>query len=174
MASTLVALALMCSTAIHGRYINSVMGPYTAYGERFYMCEPDNRPLPWRWFVRTTHFNPLRPNELQRMTGNVTSTSGIIDNSNWATTIIDIRSNNQWKENAFVFKFKNQACQIAKVHAPAFYKLVFKKREVNGACIFHPVPIMPYGHYRARVMVGKAENLYSCFVGEARAIPKLD
>ncbi|XP_052132768.1 uncharacterized protein LOC127752145 [Frankliniella occidentalis] len=190
MASTLVALALMCSVGIHGRAINSVIGPYIAYAERYYMCEPDNRPLPWRWWVRTTHFNPVRPKVLPRITGNMTSTSGDLDDSVWVKTIVDVRSNNQWKENAFVFKFNNKACQIAKVNSPGWYEVVLKKREVKGACIFKPgvyefhdapidwnfpnVPIMPYGHYRARVMIGKAENLYACWVIEAKAVPKVD
>ncbi|XP_026286185.1 uncharacterized protein LOC113211881 [Frankliniella occidentalis] len=154
------------------------------------MCEPDNRPLPWRWWVRATHFNPLKPKALQRLTGNVTSTSGIFGDNEWAKTIVDVRSNNQWKENAFVFKFNNKACQTLKVNIPGFYEVVLKKREVKGACMFKAgvyefndapidwtcpnVPIMPYGHYRVRIMIGKAETLYVCWVIEAKAIPKLN
>ncbi|XP_026284624.1 uncharacterized protein LOC113210729 isoform X2 [Frankliniella occidentalis] len=154
------------------------------------MCESDNQPLPWRWYLRATHFNPLKPKELQRITGNVTATSGSFDNSDWLKVIADTRSNNQWKENAFVFKFNNGACRHFKINSPGFYGLLLKKREVKGACVFKPgvyefndaplnwtfpnFPIIPYGQYRFRMMVGKAENLYACWVVEGRTIPKLE
>ncbi|XP_026286009.1 uncharacterized protein LOC113211750 isoform X2 [Frankliniella occidentalis] len=184
----LVAVALMFPAVIHGKVINSVIGPYIAYGERFYMCEPDNRPLPWRWFLRATHFNPLKPKELQRVTGNVTATSGTLDDSGWVKVIVDTRSNNQWKENAYVFKFNNRACQTVKVNAPGIYEQLLKKREVKGACMFKAgvyeindapvdwsfpnVPILPYAQYRFRLMIGNAETLNACWVAEARVIPK--
>ncbi|XP_026273425.2 uncharacterized protein LOC113203124 isoform X2 [Frankliniella occidentalis] len=168
MASTLLALTL-CSAGIQGKAINSVIGPFIAYAERFYMCETDNQPLLWRWFLRATHFNPLRPKELQRLTGNVTATGGLLDDSDWLKIIVDTRSNNQWKENAYVFKFNDHACLTIKVNIPDFYEKLLKKRNVKGACFFRPgvyeindapmnwtfpnVPIFPYGQYRYRLMI---------------------
>ncbi|XP_052128321.1 uncharacterized protein LOC113203124 isoform X1 [Frankliniella occidentalis] len=177
-------------TATGGLLDDSDWGPYIAYVERFYMCEPDNRPLPWRWVLRATHFNPFKPKELQRVTGNLTFSSGLLDDSDWVKVIVDTRSNNQWKENAYVLKFNDHACRAIKVNIPGFYEQFLKKREVKGACLFRPgvyetndaplnwtfpnVPALPYGQYRFRLMIGKAKNLYACFVADARAVPKTD
>ncbi|XP_052128318.1 uncharacterized protein LOC113205824 isoform X4 [Frankliniella occidentalis] len=189
--SILMALAIItCGQAVHGKGINSMIGPYTAYGERFYMCEPDNRPLPWRWHFRATHFNPYKPKELQRLTGNVTTTIGTFDDNCWMKVIVDARSNNQWKENAYIFNFRKNACRVLKENAPGFYEQVLKKREVKGVCAFNPgvyeadnapidwsfpnVPILPYGQYRFRVMVGRDKTLNACWAADARTIPKSD
>ncbi|XP_026283711.1 uncharacterized protein LOC113210098 isoform X3 [Frankliniella occidentalis] len=110
------------------KIINSVIGPYIAYGERFYMCEPNNRLLPCRWNIRASHFNPYKPKELQRLTGNVTSTVTVNDDC-WAKVVVDVRSNNQWKENAFVFNFNDGACRVLKENIPAFYKQVLKGKD---------------------------------------------
>ncbi|XP_026287854.1 uncharacterized protein LOC113213116 isoform X2 [Frankliniella occidentalis] len=171
MAVILMTLALItCGKGIQGKGINSVIGPYTAFVERFYNCQPDNRPLPWTWNLRVTHFNPYKPKELQRLT--------------------DTRSNNQWKENAFVFNFIKNGCRALKDNAPGYYEQVLKKREVKGACCFKPgvyevnnasvdwsfpnVPILPYGRYRVRAMFGKADDDYTCSVADARIVPKSD
>ncbi|XP_026287608.1 uncharacterized protein LOC113212944 [Frankliniella occidentalis] len=179
-------LALMCQEGIHGKGINSLMGPYVAYGERFYMCEANNTPLPWRWNLRASHFNPHKPKELQRLTGNLTGSTSL-DDSCWAKVIMDTRSNNQWKENAFMANFKNNACQTLKENIPGFYEKIFKT-QMKGACILKPgvyevnntsvdwtfpkFAIMPYGHYRFRATVGKAESQYLCIVVECKLIPK--
>ncbi|XP_052128315.1 uncharacterized protein LOC113205824 isoform X1 [Frankliniella occidentalis] len=189
--SILMALAIItCGQAVHGKGINSMIGPYIAYGERFYMCEPDNRPLPWKWYLRATHFNPYKPKELQRITGNVSGATGLFDDGSWLKVIVDARSNNQWKENAYVFNFKKNGCRVIKENIPGFYEQVLKKREVKGVCAFKPgvyevnnapidwsfpnVPILPYGQYRFRLMIGRDEHLNACWAADARAIPKSD
>ncbi|XP_052131384.1 uncharacterized protein LOC127751625 isoform X2 [Frankliniella occidentalis] len=125
-------LALVGRTGIgrgvDGRAINSFAGPYILHADLFYMCEPPNRQLPWRWFFRTSHYNPRTPKELQRLTGNVTSVNITTDDSVWMRIFLDIWSNNQWKENAFVVFFKDKACTNLKVHLPGFYKNVYAKQ----------------------------------------------
>ncbi|XP_026281746.1 uncharacterized protein LOC113208786 [Frankliniella occidentalis] len=184
----LMALAalMLIQEGIHGKGINPVVGLYLAYGERFYMC--DNGSLPWKWHVRATHFNPYKPKELQRITGNVTAHTAPLDDNCWGKVVVDARSNNQWKENAYVFNFKRNGCRVLKENAPGFYAALFKNSELKGPCVikqgvyefndvpvewsFPNVPILPYGHYRFRVMVGRAENQYACWVADARTIPK--
>ncbi|XP_026286175.1 uncharacterized protein LOC113211870 [Frankliniella occidentalis] len=187
---TLVLLALMSQGGTHGKAINSFLGPYIMYTDRFYLCEPDKRPLPWRWHLRTTHFNPRKPKEKQLLTGNLTGVNMSFDDSCWMKVILDARSNNQWKENAFIFLVKSKACTRYRAGAPALYDLFFRKREINGMCSHQPgvyavenatlewtfpnIPIMPYGHYRYRMMLGKAENLLMCGALEASLIPKVE
>ncbi|XP_052128947.1 uncharacterized protein LOC127750689 [Frankliniella occidentalis] len=185
----LVLLTLIFWEGIFSKGFNSLIGPYIAYGERFYNCQPNNRPLPWIWNLRATHFNPYKPKELQRVTGNVKGANGTIDDHCWSKVIVDIRSNNQWKENAFVLSFKNNACRYAREYTPGVYKQILKGED-EGACIrppgvyevnntpvdwsFPTVPLIPYGYYRFRVMFGKAENLYGCWVADAKAVPRTD
>ncbi|XP_052128313.1 uncharacterized protein LOC113211474 isoform X2 [Frankliniella occidentalis] len=180
----ILVTALLCQKSIHGKALNTVYGPYTAYTERFYNCERDN--LPDQWHLRTTHFNPLKPREVQLLTGNLTVEEPIDDSCCGLKVILDTRSNNQWKENAFIFAYKSNVCRTIKENMPGFYNLFFKK-EVNGACvkpgvyqvnnapiewIFPNVPIMPYGQYRFRLMVHKPDHLIACIVVECRLVPK--
>ncbi|XP_026289822.1 uncharacterized protein LOC113214601 isoform X2 [Frankliniella occidentalis] len=187
----LVPLALMCQQAIHGKRYNSLVGPYVAYGELFYSCDPNNTTLPWNWHLRASHFNPYKPKELQLVTGNVTGVNVAIDDSCWAKVVVDLWSNNQWKENAFIFYFKNGACHALTDNMPGFYEQFFKTQmmqENKGRCIVKPgvykvnntpvdwtfprVPIIPYGRYRFRLSAGKAENVYGCVMADARTVPK--
>ncbi|XP_052120176.1 uncharacterized protein LOC127748869 [Frankliniella occidentalis] len=79
-----LVLGLMLSReGIDGKVIKSLIGPYISYGERFYMCPPDNGSLPWTWHLHATHFNPYKPKELQRLTGNVTFRSFPLDDNTW-------------------------------------------------------------------------------------------
>ncbi|XP_052125623.1 uncharacterized protein LOC127749837 [Frankliniella occidentalis] len=185
MSFLLVPLALMFQEGIHGKAINSLMGPYIVYVERLYMCEPN---LPSPWYVRASHFNPHKPKDLQLLTGNATFSS-TYDDSTWVKVIIDVRSNNQWKENAFVFNFKKNGCRAFRDNIPQIYKDVFKQGEVKGPnCTlkagvikfnntpanwtFPNFPIMPYGHYRYRVRFGQLEKLYACWAVDGWIIPK--
>ncbi|XP_052129810.1 uncharacterized protein LOC113205631 isoform X2 [Frankliniella occidentalis] len=154
------------------------------------MCQPDNRVPPWSWYVRASHFNPQTPKELQRVTGNFCTTTAL-DDSLWGRANMGVRSNNQWKENAFVGYFKNSACRHLRENIPGFFNAAFKQStQTKGVCSIKPgvyevndypidwtfpkIPIMPYAHYRFNVTFGKDENLYGCFVVENRVIPKLE
>ncbi|XP_026287640.2 uncharacterized protein LOC113212972 [Frankliniella occidentalis] len=188
LASQLALLCLVFQEGSHRKVINSLIGPYIAYGERFYMCEPNGSLLPWTWYLRGSHFNPYKPKVLQLMTGNVT---GVVpfDDRGWTKIVVDLRSNNQWKENAFVFNFnKRGPCSVCKEHVPSAFKQFLLKGEDEGACprppgvyevndtavgwTFPSVPIIPYGTYRFRVTFGIAENLHGCWVADAKTVPK--
>ncbi|KAK3908601.1 Eukaryotic translation initiation factor 3 subunit E [Frankliniella fusca] len=104
--------------------INSFAGPYTAYADRIYMCDPD-RQYRMKWVLRTTHFNPRKPAELQLMSGNMTLTVPITDSLAGNATV-DRWANNQWKENAFKAVFPNGACQHTRRNIPGFFKLLFR------------------------------------------------
>ncbi|XP_052130157.1 uncharacterized protein LOC127751120 isoform X1 [Frankliniella occidentalis] len=182
------ALAL-CPKGIYGKAFNSLVGPYIAYTEQFSLCDPDpNHPIAWKWYLRSTHFNPFKPKELQLVTGNITGLIDIGDDYG-GVAILDIRSNNQWKENAFVFSYKKNVCRAIRDNIPGFTSVFFKikptgpcifKRgfyEVNNAPIdwtFPNVPVMPYGHYRFKLMMSKAGQYDTCYVAECRIIPKLE
>ncbi|XP_026292137.2 uncharacterized protein LOC113216609 [Frankliniella occidentalis] len=187
MAFLLVVLqALMFYDGIHGKVMKSLIGPYIVYADYFNNCEPN---LPSTWFLRATHFNPRKPKELQVLSGNWT-VSFMFDANTWMKSVVDVRSNNQWKENAFVLNFKNNACRALKENAPEIYNQVFKQAEDKGAhCALKPgtyevnntravwnfpnLPVMPYGHYRYRSWFGKPEKVYyGCWVAEAWVVPK--
>ncbi|XP_052124758.1 uncharacterized protein LOC127749672 [Frankliniella occidentalis] len=183
-----VVLAHTSQRVICGTTIYSAIGPYRAFTERFYECNP--HPRPWRWHFRTTRFNPYKPKEIQLLTGNITLGNKSFDDSLPITVILDTRSNNQWKENAFIFTFKSRACTTIKTNIPVLYEQLFKKREINGVCshqpgvyevnnapvewIFPNFPMMPYGFYKFKIKFGTAENLIMCGVVECRIIPRLE
>ncbi|XP_052121116.1 uncharacterized protein LOC127748984 [Frankliniella occidentalis] len=182
----LVALALLLPGG-QGKAINSLAGPYTAYADRFYNCE---RKTAWAWYIRATHFNPLKPNELQLLTGNMTSERPV-DDKCWLKVYLDTRSNNQWKENAFIFEFRDKACNTLQVHTPGFYNVFFgKEKKPKGApCSIGPgvfsvveTPIdwtfpkfliMPYGNYKFRMTVGVGKEMVACLIVECHVIPKV-
>ncbi|XP_052121739.1 uncharacterized protein LOC113215340 isoform X1 [Frankliniella occidentalis] len=186
----LVALALTCQKHIDGKAINTLVGPYIGYVERFSNCEPPDRQLAWRWQLRVSHFNPHRPKELQLLTGNVTGTKEPFDNNVWMKITMDVRSNNQWKENSFIFFFKKNSCQVVRDNIPDVYRVLFGSPDVKSVCSIKPVifvvnntpvqwifpnfPIMPYGHYRYNLKIGKDENLLGWGVAEVGVIPKVD
>ncbi|XP_052127427.1 uncharacterized protein LOC113209068 [Frankliniella occidentalis] len=189
MSSILVALlTFLCQDVVFGKAINSFAGPYIFYAERIYMCE-NNAEMAWRWHFRASHFNPQKPRELQRLTGNLTGVNVTIDDSLGAKILLDIWAQNQWKENAFLFSFKDKACTLIRVLAPTFYGQILKQKETKGDCILKPgiyeandtpvewvfpkVPIMPYGRYRMKILLGTAPKLYGCFTAVATMIPKV-
>ncbi|XP_052122336.1 uncharacterized protein LOC113209232 isoform X2 [Frankliniella occidentalis] len=66
-------------------------GRYIAYGTKFYNCDQSQLPTSdkptWNWYLRFTHhFNPLKPEELQRFDGNVTGLERL-DDSGWASCV---------------------------------------------------------------------------------------
>ncbi|XP_052124572.1 uncharacterized protein LOC127749637 isoform X2 [Frankliniella occidentalis] len=169
----------------HEKAINSFAGPYVAYADRFINCEQQ---YAWRMYLRATHFNPQKPNELQLLNGNLTATKGFDDNC-WAKVYLDIRNNNQWKENAFVFEFKDKACTTLRTNLPGPANIFFGKG--NGErkpCVIPPgvhkadqepvdwtfpkFPVMPYGHYKFRLN-SNANEIILCLQVECHIIPKL-
>ncbi|XP_052130072.1 uncharacterized protein LOC113205615 [Frankliniella occidentalis] len=147
-----VLLALLRQKITDGKNINSFAGPFSLYAERYYMCEL-NRSLPWEWFIHASRFNPYKPRENQKLTGNFTARNLPADDSWWGTIILDLWANNQWKENAFVFTKKNDACTAIKVNIPGFYELFNKKRETKGRCIIKQVSTYTAGLLSSQAIV---------------------
>ncbi|XP_026285472.1 uncharacterized protein LOC113211336 [Frankliniella occidentalis] len=193
LAFILVVVVLTNQSGVYGTTILSSIGPYKAVTERFLdfeHSESQNHSRPWRWHLRTTHFNPQKPKEIQLLNGNVTAVNRTFDDSLPAAVILDIRSNNQWKENAFVFRFRKRACTALRTNIPFFYDALFKKSEMKGVCSHGPgvyevnnvpvewtfpnVPIMPYGVYRFRLMCGREEDLIFSGAAECRLVPRLE
>ncbi|XP_052130795.1 uncharacterized protein LOC127751367 isoform X2 [Frankliniella occidentalis] len=95
-----------------------------------------------------------------------------IDDSAWVRVNLDVRNNNQWKENAFIFDFKDKACSMISSHIPGFYHVVFDKdgKAPKSPCIipagvyvvnqepidwtFPNFPVLPYGHYQFKIRIG--------------------
>ncbi|XP_052124715.1 uncharacterized protein LOC127749667 [Frankliniella occidentalis] len=187
----LVVVALTSQLRVNGGVINSFAGPYIVYVERFYHCGPPYDKLPWKWNFHITRFNPKTPKEIQRLNGNITAGNGTYDNAGWAKLNLDIMSNNQWKENNFIFEFKKRGCQNMKDHVPFVYEAFFNKgkESKNAECkiepgfydiknaamtwVFPKFPVMPYGHYRARFIAGN-KIPFGCWVAESRVIPRYD
>ncbi|XP_052125733.1 uncharacterized protein LOC113217572 isoform X2 [Frankliniella occidentalis] len=87
-----VLLALMNQKDGYGKSLNTFAGRYIAYGTKFYNCDQTQLPTSdkptWNWYLRFTHhFNPLKPEELQRFDGNVTGLEEVNDNC-WGVSIL--------------------------------------------------------------------------------------
>ncbi|KAK3922671.1 Spermidine/putrescine import ATP-binding protein PotA [Frankliniella fusca] len=166
--------------------INSFAGPYIAYADRIYMCDPD-RQHKMAWALRTSHFNPRKPAELQLISGNLTLTLPLTDSLAGNATV-DRWANNQWKENAFQGVFPNGACRHTRRNIPGFFELFFRpgntdvcrveagvyqveRRPVNWT--FPNFPIFPYGFYRFKIRFIKGNDLLFCGAVDCHAIPKL-
>lgn len=57
-------------------------GPYIGYGDRFWNCG-DKSML--QFSLRVSHFNPMKPTALQRVTGYINSSEPVDDNL-WVST----------------------------------------------------------------------------------------
>ncbi|KAK3913375.1 Cathepsin D [Frankliniella fusca] len=142
-------------------------GPFYAYATKVYNCDV-SRPekILWRWHARFSHFKPARPLEPQRFTGNISGTT-IFNDSYWGRLVLDSRSNNQWKENAFVFNFPSAAC-TALLQNAGHMKQLLKPLVRDKPCAILPgvavfndqtltqaypnIPVLPYGEFRLRAM----------------------
>ncbi|XP_034244362.1 uncharacterized protein LOC117647001 isoform X2 [Thrips palmi] len=123
---------------VESKRLNTFAGPFIAYGHSFSPCESDGGAV---IHIRATHFNPLRPYDLQLLTGNFTIKENIGDDS-WSLVDMAVRSNNEWKENAFVFNFPKMGCSGMREQFPNFYRIISKH---TGAPMDRAVPcVMSY------------------------------
>ncbi|KAK3921736.1 Urease subunit beta [Frankliniella fusca] len=149
------------------------------------MCDP-NRQYRMSWVLRPSHFNPLKPAELQLLSGNMTLTVPITD-SLAGNASLDRWSNNQWKENAFVGVFPNGACRHTRGNIPGVFEVFFKPGNTDVCRIeagvyqverepvdwtFPNVPIMPYGFYRFKITYYKGNDQHFCGAVDCHVIPK--
>ncbi|XP_052126203.1 uncharacterized protein LOC113215181 isoform X2 [Frankliniella occidentalis] len=178
----LVTVTLVNHEGTDAKAIKSFAGPWIVYADRFSVCENEGD---WKWNLRVTHFNPQKPNDLQLISGNLTVSRSVNDSS-WARANLAVRNNNQWKQNAFIFEFKDKACSLVTVHIPGFYRTFFGK--VRDPCVlraglyevdrepidwtFPKVPIMPYGHYLFKLRFGYEKDTVACVLAECHVVPK--
>ncbi|XP_034238519.1 uncharacterized protein LOC117643634 isoform X1 [Thrips palmi] len=170
-----------------GKAINSYAGKYIVYADTFYMCDSESL---WDWNFRVSHWNPAKPNELQRLTGWFNATVHSLTDASWVNVVLDVRANNMWKENAFVFKFPNMACTSVKKQIPEFWNVVLKLPRNEKVCrippklyelhdepiawFFPSFPVMPYGNYRFRLTMGPpGKPAMSCLAAECHIVPKM-
>ncbi|XP_034250749.1 uncharacterized protein LOC117651101 [Thrips palmi] len=181
-----VFFILLAGSLIAGaaKQYNSFAGPWIAYTEKYFTC---NENYHWTWSLKSTHFNPARPLDLQRLTGWVNATTPMTDQT-FVHVTMDLWSNNMWKQNAFVFKFPDHGCSVLVKNIPDFVRQVFNYKprtpclipaayyEVNDKpveYVFPSVPTMVYGHYRFRLESGyRGSTPEACFIAEVRVVPK--
>ncbi|XP_034241661.1 uncharacterized protein LOC117645510 [Thrips palmi] len=172
----------------------SKKGPFIAYARSFERCDSQEQ-YTYTLDLRPSHFNPARPFETQTVSGNMSMKKELDDNL-WVRVSMALRSNNEWKENAFIFKFPGNACSSIREHLPAIFRLLSKATNTTPAkdrrqpCVFprgsHTIEnepmkwefpkfkIMPYGRYKFRVQmgaVGSQENLFCNWV-DCEVIPR--
>ncbi|XP_034256765.1 uncharacterized protein LOC117654300 [Thrips palmi] len=191
LAAILLAPALL--SLVQSKTINSFAGPYIVFSHRYNPCQSQGV---FVVHARISHFNPKRPYDLQTATGNITLKEDFKDGY-WAAGTMAIRSNNQWKENAFVFNIPRKGCSVIRENIPDLYRLF---AEVTGGpvadrtapCVlpkgtyFVPepravnvtlanIPILPYGRYWYRGTLSRTRNSPSalaCVEFDCEVIPK--
>ena len=61
-------------------------GPYIAYADQFWDIGGNHSGI--SFYLRVSHFNPFKPYELQRLTGNVTLRQTITDDNLWGRDLL--------------------------------------------------------------------------------------
>ncbi|XP_034247045.1 uncharacterized protein LOC117648586 [Thrips palmi] len=163
--SLLVGVLLLNGVGqVTSKAIHSFAGPYIAFVHTVFPC-PSLRLA--EVSVRASHFNPLKPFDKQTVQGYARSSYNVTDNFLTKVTMA-VRSNNQWKENAFVFTFPNSGCTAIRDHLPDLFRVIakhsgasmnkkdpclipggsykFKNESVSWTAPHFPV--MPYGRYK--------------------------
>ncbi|XP_034253668.1 uncharacterized protein LOC117652687 [Thrips palmi] len=158
---------LVCS-----KTINTFAGPYISYTTRFDPCPSDGT---FAINLRPSHFHPARPFERQTVSGNFTILSPF-DETYWLRVDMAGRSNNQWKENAFIFNFPRGACSTLRDHLPDFFAMIAQGNPTkNVSCpleasgthevkneptswVFPKFKTMPYGRFKFTLRVGDDTN----------------
>ncbi|KAJ1519786.1 hypothetical protein ONE63_005039 [Megalurothrips usitatus] len=137
-------LALICHMSITRTYgvkrIPSYAGPFVAFVERLDNCPPPPVAAS-NISVRLTHFKPSRPMDKQYAWGSFTWPLDMDDES-YLNMHLDKWANNQWKQNFFVFNFKNKACTVMRDYMPAA-KFIFDVAKSAGATSEKGKCIMP-------------------------------
>ncbi|XP_034236947.1 uncharacterized protein LOC117642645 [Thrips palmi] len=188
-----LAQLLVFSAQLHsvlskaGDQYTSFAGPFLAYVHRLYPCQTNGSTT---LHIRASHFNPAKPWMKQTLTGNTSMTFTITD-VYWGRARMDVRSNNQWKENAFVFKLPGGACSILRGNIPSLFRILYNgvAADPKSPCripkgtyefedepvdwVFPNAPIMPYGFYRFLGSFGLGSTIETCITAECQIIPKV-
>ncbi|XP_034231403.1 uncharacterized protein LOC117639643 [Thrips palmi] len=183
-----IVVPLVAFQRSQGKSINSFAGPYIVYVNTFEMCPSDGTHTS---HLRLSHFNPARPFSRQTLTGNVTLRKDFTDNY---MIFVDLatRSNNQWKENAFIMNFPKVGCSTWREQVPEFFHFFANisgaSEDKNKPCripageyIFKNEPmkwrtpnfkVMPYGRYRMRIKIRDGPTVVGCNELDCEAIPR--
>ncbi|XP_034246777.1 uncharacterized protein LOC117648375 [Thrips palmi] len=171
--------------------INTFAGPYIAIIHKLDSCPSDGT---LQLNTRVSHFNPSRPYDLPIFTGNATLKEDLRDNY-WSRADLAVRSNNQWKENAFIFNFPKQGCTAIREQVPDFFRVLAKlsgaSTDKGTPCVvpagvyllknemvnltFPNFPVIPYARYRFKVTASHSRNFDTpllCLAVDCEAIPK--
>ncbi|XP_052130011.1 uncharacterized protein LOC127751074 [Frankliniella occidentalis] len=171
-------LATFCIVSATAKSIPSFAGPYIPVVQKIYMCGKNPSENPALFFLKVSHFNPVKPHEKQNITGNITLPFGA-DDSYWVQTRVDKWSGNQWKENFFVFRFPGGICTSGRANAPDVFRVLFNHTITSGPCFIKPglysvnnepiswrlpnIPALPYGSYRIWCKMGQiSQETVSC------------
>ncbi|XP_034232191.1 uncharacterized protein LOC117640074 isoform X1 [Thrips palmi] len=180
-------LPLLAFHFVLSKRINSFAGPYIAFAHSWESC-PSDKTL--ELLFRPSHFSRSRPYDLQTISGNISFKGEITDNI-LTDADLAIWSNNQWKENAFIFRIPRSGCSVVRDDIPDFFRILTK---YNGArrdpCVvpaahsvlknepvnwtFPHFPIMPYGRYRFQFRARKTREgpAILCVSVDCEVIPK--
>ncbi|XP_034240132.1 uncharacterized protein LOC117644630 [Thrips palmi] len=179
---------------VRSKAIHTFAGPFIAFAHTIDPCPSDGIA---EVFIRPSHFNPIRPFEKQTLQGYMRSSYNVSDDL-LAHVDMAIRSNNQWKDNAFVFNFPNSGCTALREHLPDMYRIVAKYTgaplDKKKPCIipggyfdfknetiswtFPHFPVMPYGRYKFRIsarhmsVVKTTTVPHFCVYADCEIIPK--
>ncbi|XP_034238324.1 uncharacterized protein LOC117643504 [Thrips palmi] len=175
---------------VRSKNINNFAGPYIAFGHKFDPCPSDGT---IEVLIRASHFNPARPYDLQTISGNLSSKEDMKDNY-WSRVEMAVRSNNQWKDNAFIFNFPRLGCTAIREQVPDLFRIIAKHSgaptDKAAPCVipagvyvlknesvswtFPNFPVIPYGRYRFRVTSRSitSRTTLLCLEVDCEAIPK--
>ncbi|XP_034251882.1 uncharacterized protein LOC117651715 [Thrips palmi] len=176
---------------VRSKRLNTFAGPFIAYAHAWDLCPSDGS---IEMTLRSSHFNPLKPSERQTVSGNVSFKIDYTDQF-WSHADLALRSNNQWKENAFLFQFRKMGCSGIRDQIPDFFRVlakhsgasmdrrepcvlpaghyILKNEPVNWT--FPNFPVMPYGRYRLRIRSRTARDspvTRFCILVDCEVIPK--
>ncbi|XP_052129917.1 uncharacterized protein LOC127751044 [Frankliniella occidentalis] len=185
--ASLCWIAHLASFAALGKGIHSFAGPFIIYISAVNDCKDVNSPIVTHR-TRFSHFNPRRPFDKQTLSGNITVPVPI-DDTWWGSITLDIRSNNQWKSNAFIFNITQHFCSAMRKNVPGYFHAAFGLDPNSKAPCLIPngthtfkdepvswdppnVPIMPYGFYRSHNVGGVGRHMHACYLTECHIIPK--
>ncbi|XP_026289098.1 uncharacterized protein LOC113214058 isoform X1 [Frankliniella occidentalis] len=186
MGTALVAtVAVAALHAVGAKQIHNFAGPWDAWLERADMCNANADDE--RIQVKFSHYNPNKKFVPQTWSG-FANLSREMDDSWWVKAPLAIRSNNQWKENAFVFYFPTKGCSNGRDIAPACLKPFFTK--AGTPCLikqqviqfqnttmpmeFPKLPRLVYGYYRLELSAGpKNKKSEYCVNAMVHIIPKV-
>ncbi|XP_034232897.1 uncharacterized protein LOC117640487 [Thrips palmi] len=190
-----MCIFLVISTAAGKKWLHSTAGPYRCIYKRMYNCPigEDGFEGATMYHIRPPRYNPFRPTDPQLLYGNITRTMPFND-TYWLKMSAAIWSNNQWKDNAIVYNYPEDACTLERKNDVNVYRLMYGKElsdkgpcfaqagtlildgePINGTGSGSLFPQLPYGLYRARRTLGLKGSIHpiECLYTEQEVVADL-